>query len=849
MTDLHTPQDRMPAGNLPLEPNSFIGREADIDELAQLLVATRIVTLCGTGGIGKTRLAVRVGARLLPAFPGGVWLVELADVASPREVAGRVATALGILPEGGRPLEETLLHVLAGRDLLLVLDNCEPVVDECARLCGRLLSVCPGVRVLATSREPLRVPGETAWRVPPLSLPPEGATGADIERCEAVRLFSARAADARSGFSLGGDAGADLGQVGQVGQVCRALDGLPLAIELAAAMTRVLSVGQIAERMADRFRLLSGGSRTAPARHQTLRAAVDWSYQLLTEPERLLLRRVTVFRSGWTLPVAEKVCAGDGVEPEDVLTHLCSLVDKSLVVVDGEVAGEARYRLLETIREYAAEQLAGSGEVTELRRRHRDYVLEMAEEFRMSIRPGGHVRWPGIQRQLDLLEGFKLDLFDAMGWSAAVGEVEQVLRMATSLRWVILGSGRFHGVVVKGLRQLLALDLDGVSPALLGQAHVLCGNLVLGRARIDDAREHGRAGLALCRQAGDSPGEAQALILLSLTEPDGSAERLDAATELARSVGDDLIEAETEGVRGTLALAGGRLREAGRAFERVLSLTQALDNRLGMSNALVGLAKTARRRRDFDAARRHYEEALGLLRTFDARQTIISCETGLGIVALEQGDHAEAGRRLTEALLLGRDAGLRRETARTLEFLASLASGEGDDHRAVRLAGASAALRESLGGPAGLGARFDAVVDLARHRLGEAVVTGLWAEGTAMTVDQAVTCALEQIPPADTRDAARPMGPMGNGAGPGTPNGRGNGGAAGPALPGSSLTNREQEIAQLIAAGLSNRAIAVELVISPGTAARHVANILAKLGFSSRAQVAAWVVERRAAER
>jgi predicted ATPase len=374
-------------GNLPAEPNRFIGRERDLAELALLLTDVRALTLCGTGGIGKTRLALRLGGDVADGFPDGAWLVSLADVTGPALVTTCVAGALGVREEPGQPLGGTLEDALRGRRLLLILDNCEHLVAACAQLCARLLANCPWLRVLATSREPLKMPGETIWRVPPLSLPPTGAAAHEFADHEAVRLFAERATAARPGFSVRPE------NASAVAGVCRTLDGMPLAIELAAARVGALAVEQIHGRLSNRFQLLAAGHRTAPPRQRTLRATVDWSYELLTPKEQLLLRRLAVF-SGWNLEMAKRVCADDSLPPEAVLDLLAALIDKSLVALDGVVAGDARYRLLDTIRQYAAERLAASGEVPELRRRHRDCLLELIESVAGQAFRRGDPPWP-----------------------------------------------------------------------------------------------------------------------------------------------------------------------------------------------------------------------------------------------------------------------------------------------------------------------------------------------------------------------------------------------------------------------------------------------------------------------
>jgi non-specific serine/threonine protein kinase len=351
--------------NLPLPVTSFIGREREIDEVKRLLATTRLLTLTGAGGCGKTRLALEVAADALGAYPDGVWLVELAALADPRSalvpalVPWAVASAVGARERPGSTVTDSLVDHLRTRTLLLVLDNCEHVVGAAAQLVDALLRSCPGLRILATSREALGSAGETTWRVPSLAAPPRSAAGElpleHLTRYEAVRLFVDRARAALPGFAVTDQSAPALAEI------CRRLDGIPLAIELAAARVRVFSVEQIAARLDDRFRLLTAGQRTAMPRRRTLRATVDWSYALLSEPERALLRRLSVFAGGWAFEAAEAVAAGDGIHPYAVLDLLAQLVDKSLVIAE-ELRGAVRYRLLETIRQYARDRLPEAGE-------------------------------------------------------------------------------------------------------------------------------------------------------------------------------------------------------------------------------------------------------------------------------------------------------------------------------------------------------------------------------------------------------------------------------------------------------------------------------------------------------
>jgi predicted ATPase/DNA-binding CsgD family transcriptional regulator len=828
------------SSNLPAEPNRFIGRERDIDEVRRCLAATRAVTLCGTGGIGKTRLALQVISSLADQFPDGVWLIELGDLRQPGLVISRVASAIGIDEEAGRPLLETLTEALRPRRLLLMLDNCEHLIDACARLCQRLLADSPLLRVIATSREPLRVPAETVWRVPPLSIPPVGP-GA-VDSYEAIRLFVDRAAAARPGFVLTAENAAAMVRL------CRALDGVPLAIELAAARVRALSVGEIAARLGDRFRLLGTGDRTAPPRQQTMRAAIDWSHGLLTEREQVLLRRLSVF-AGWSLEMAEQVCTGAGIPVPEVLDLTTALVDKSLVAVEHEVLGQARYRMLDSVRQYAAERLAVAAESERIEQRLRDYILRLVEHFEAIGMARIRAPW---SESVNVFRRYDIDQDNALQVLArclAYDDAETGLRICTAMRplWTVRG---LYAQGAEWFDRFLALNAPGLSRRVRGAAMIGRAQLALP---IDPAQagSYARAGFELCRASSDSVLTATALNLLAETDMHagrpGAAEFLDEALALARPGGDTWNEGYALGSQAAIAAAGGRLREAQQLGEAALAAMRGIDQQWGTARTLLGLGSLARLQGDPAGARRHYQAALPILREIDARPEIARCLAGLGRVALDQGDVAPARQYLAESLRLSHSTGARTGVARGLEAFASLAAGEGYTDRAVTLAAAAAALRAAAGLPPLSGARTERYLAPARRALGEPVVGRLWAHGHGMPAGEAVALAFDapgqrQAP---SRQGSEPGDDRGRDDGGDRPGGDHPGGALPdaprPAMaPPATLTPREREIVTLLARGLSNKAIAADLFISPATAARHVANILAKLGFTSRTQVAAW---------
>ena len=437
--------------NLPVQLTSFVGRARELAELQRLLSTTRLLTLTGSGGVGKTRLSLQVAASLIDAFADGVWFVELAPLADPALIPQSIASALGVREQSGQPLLVLLSEYLHTRKALLVLDNCEHLVAECAQVAEVLLRAAPGLKILASSREALGIGGELAWHVPSLSLPDPRQLPvlADLSQYEAVRLFVERAAFALPAFKL-----SDI-NAPTVVKICQRLDGIPLAIELAAARVKALPIESIASRLDDRFRLLTGGSRTALPRQQTLRALIDWSHSLLSEPERILLRRLSVFSSGWTLEAGEAVCAGDGIGALDVVDLLAHLVDKSLVLLDEELA---RYRLLETIRQYAREKLLDSGEGAQVRSRHLGFYVRLGKEFSSEILGPGETLW------LNRLELEHDNVRRAIEWSLESADALSGMRLTAALH--LFWQQRYTAEGLDYLRALLAQpEAMGRTPA------------------------------------------------------------------------------------------------------------------------------------------------------------------------------------------------------------------------------------------------------------------------------------------------------------------------------------------------------------------------------------------------
>jgi predicted ATPase/DNA-binding NarL/FixJ family response regulator len=816
-------------GNLPAEPNSFVGRERDLAELVEIMGRARALTLCGPGGIGKTRLALRLAAMLAPQHVDGAWIADLADV-EPDEAAVRetahlvtvVSAAVGIRQEADRLLADTLIEALRPRTMLLILDTCEHLVAACAEFVQRLLAGCPGLRVVATSREPLGVRGEVIWRVPPLGLPLAAGEPAhspvdvsELARSEAIQLFVQRAAAVRPGFEL------TEVNAGAVAQVCRTLDGVPLAIELAAARMRALSPEQVAARLVGRFELLALGDRAAPLRQQTLRATVAWSYELLTPAERLLLSRLSVFH-GWNLEMAERVCADGRIPPGDVLDLLRALIDKSLVTLDGALNGDARYRLLDTVRELAAEQAAFGAEADGLRATHRDCMLSIAEEIAAVAFVRGEPKWLERVALYHRVRADRVNFNLALGCCVQRGDAEHGLRLCRALSGYWLASGE----VAEGagwLDRLFAIE-QAVPAGVRARALSVRAEMAFEQLDYAGAARYARAGLELSQGIDDgNPAGAHRLLALTELMAGRTTEALahaDASVAAARRTASDWEQGVGLAVRATVIATRGDLTEAEKVFQQALDVLRD-NNGWGVANVLYGLGQIASARGDLASAAGYFREALALYRQIEARPEMARCLAAIGQTALSQGDLADAAASLTDSMRLSLATGHRLAIARGLRALAALASTSGDVEQAVRLAGAARAAAEADGAHPSAAAerRLGRLIDGARDELGAAAVSTLLAEGQRMSAHQAARLVVGRPGREPAMTAAA-------------------GSAAGVEGP---LSERELEVATLAARGMSNRAIADELFIAQTTVARHIANIFGKLGLSSRAQLAAWM--------
>ncbi len=688
--------DALP-NNLPQQLTSFVGREQQLREIQQLMGSTRLLTLTGSGGTGKTRITLQVGAEILEQYTDGVWLVELASLSDPTLTPQAVAVALKVQEQAGSPLLDTLTASLKNKNLLLILDNCEHLIQSCARLADTLLKSCPGLRILASSREGLGIAGEATYPVPPLTrlnprhLPLGQARIAAITQCESVQLFSERATALQPHFAITEN------NAPALAQICYRLDGIPLAIELAAVRVKVLSVEQIASKLDDCFRLLTGGSRTALPRQQTLRALIDWSYDLLNEHEQALLCRLSVFVGGWTLEACEQVAAEDGAEAWDTLDLLSALADKSLVVCE-EVRGETRYHLLETIRQYAREKLAASGQQEAVCKRHRDYFLMLAEEARPKLRGASQAA------TLSLLETELDNLRAALNFCCEDADsAEYGLRMAAALWRVFLTRG--YLAEERAYLSVLLNRPEARTPTR-ARADALngAGNLAQLQGEMEQARVFHEESLEIQRILGDRKGLAAALCNLGL---------------LAQEQGDPERAMDLQ--------------------QESLALYRDMDDRQGIARALGNLGLLAQEANDSARSRELHEESLLLRRELNDTHGTAIALCNLGLTALQQGDGEYAYTCLGECLTVCRSLEEKFVTTYALEGFAALARMQNQAERAAQLYGAASALRETIGAPLPVREREEMAHTLEELQQvsGKEIFERSYARGLAMNLQQA----------------------------------------------------------------------------------------------------------------
>ena len=818
----HQPRSK-PQHNLPAPRSNFVGREREIAETRRALAATRLLTFTGVGGSGKTRLALEVARNLVETYPDGVWLVELAPLSEEVLVPKAVAEALEVPERPSEPLADTLAEVLESKELFLIVDNCEHLLEAVARLVDGLLDSCPHLRILATSREAIGVEGEIRWDVPPLSVPePKGKpTTQGLEGYESVRLFVERARRHDPSFSLSPHSAF------AVAEICRMLEGIPLAIELAAARVGTLSAEQISGRLTESLKLLTGGTRTQMPKQRTLRGALDWSYELLSEDEKRLFGRLSVFAGGWTLEAAEAVGAGEDVQEEDILDLLSGLVEKSLVVAKGFDEGRVRYRLLEPVRQYALEKLEEGSEGEEVRRRHAHFFLALAEAAEPRLRGAEDMQW------LERLEAEHDNLRAALSWALEPREPQLGLRLAGAL-WMFWHAHGHYAEGRKWLEEALAKD-DRVSAAARLMALEGVFWLTYDQQDLDQAEAAAQEGLELSAEAEieDSVAASFRTMLAYTVRLRGDYERakelLEESLALSREEDDKVQIAEA-----LLELAGVSFylenhERANKLYEEGIILCRQIGYMYRLADFLYSQGYTVLVQGDRERGAALNEEAVALCRERGYKSfALVGALDNLGWAALLQGEHERASSYYEESLTLCKKLGDKWIASESLEGMACVAGARGKAQRAARLFGVAKALREAVGyqhTPEERALR-EPYLRAARSQLDEAAWEEAFTEGRTMSMEVAIEYALSVEEPSTTTPSSIPEHPS----------------APAPEHT-AGLTSREVEVLGLVAEGLTNAQVAQRLFLSPRTVHRHLNSIYHKLGVNSRAAATRFAVE------
>jgi non-specific serine/threonine protein kinase len=724
--------------NLPHFLQSFIGRERELAEIRQLLPGTRLLTLTGTGGIGKTRLALQAAAELRDAYPDGVWFVDLAPLVDPGLVPSALAQVIGVKESAGQPLVKTLSDHLRPLNVLLVLDSCEHVLDACARLAGALLRESGGTTLVATSREPLRIGAERVYPLGALPLPDPQGDAHSIAQSDSVRLFVDRARYHRPSFDLQDQ------RARAVAEICVRLDGIPLALELAAARMAALPVEQIVRLLDQRFRLLASGSRSDLPRHQTLCALLDWSYELLDEEERQVFARLSVFAGGWTLGAAEAVGAGEVIAKGDVVYLLIALVEKSLVVADDD--GD-RYRMLETVREYARDKLVMSGNSNAVRERHRNFFLALAVNADPNLAGPEQGTW--LQRLEDEYDNLRSALEYCLG--AASGS-DAGLRLCAALHWFWIMRG-YRAEGLDWCERVLGIEAVDKRTPERAMALEAAGILAYHLGDFPVAGAYHEDSLAIARELSDEKGMARAAISLGdlrlrQGDPVAAKAMCEEALAISRNLADPWLTQQSLNGLGNVAGSMGEHRMAQSLYEESLAIARKRADRVRIAILLNNLGYGAFLQGEYSAARARHEESLTIRRELKDPGGIAYSLSGLGDVALQQGDYSAAGVFVREALSLRRELGDKMGIVELLEKQAAVIGAIANPLHAAHIGGAAERLREEIGFPLTTDERLhhDRHMAAVRAALGDdAAFNRAWQEGRGISPEQAIELALDAV--------------------------------------------------------------------------------------------------------
>lgn len=825
-----------PLTNISLQFTSFIGRENEIAEIERLIRSTRLLTLVGPGGVGKTRLGLEVARRLLPKFPGGVWLVDLAPVLEPQLVEQAVSLALQVYKDANRSLLSTIIEALQDRHLLLILDNCEHLLEGCIELVNTLLGACPALTLLATSREPLGIGGELIWQVPSLSLPPlsfftrQDIPGvnptefaAQLTRYEAVQLLVQRIQARRSNFSLTSE------NASAIAAICQRLDGIPLALELAAARFQLLSAEQVKARLDQTFQLLGGGDRLARPRQQTLQATLDWSYYLLTEKEALFFRRLSVFGGAWTLEAAEQICS-DGIDlaADEILDCLARLVNKSLaVVIDPDK--EVHYRLLEIVRQYAFEKLKPSGEIAALREKALDYYLKLVGSIARPV--SGKELIPWLRR----IEKAYPNIRAAFEWAVEKERWEKALQLSAGM-WMYWDRRDQTVEGCEWLAPLLGRTTQIGAPATRAEALFAYGSLLVVHSDYLLAQAPLEESLAIWRQLGNTQGEGLALYSLAhlafcQKQFKSGKDRLIQSFELLSGAHDPVNAASAQGLLGIAYFVLEQNEPARELLEENLEIARKLDDPWLIARALTHLEEFVRSQGDLKLAQELAQEALYYFESLNNLNLCAMTYGNLAQIALAEGQITEAlALHLKAAQLLVLHQGGLEFICGALSGLAGIILSHDQLPLAARLFGACERYQEKYRVYLQLNEQriYESDLKKLQARLEPAILATAWAEGRKLSPRQAINQVEEFQTALLKNSAANNAASASN-----TPK----------VTPGSGLTTREQEVLSLLAKGLTNKQIAQTLVISPKTVSRHLEAIFGKLGVNSRSAATRYALE------